>query len=182
MSILGSKVSQPALRIELRRRGECVVFDLKGRLDVPFERDLLREIEKVANGGDTRVIVNCEGLTYLSSRGISAFIAIIDNLRARDGDLKVVGVNPQGALVLDRLGVSKLLQRFKTVDQAVEAFRVPIEDYFSKDGLDVFRASADGRVFHASRCASVRRIKRVVKYASKKECREAGLKACRRCS
>ena len=182
MSILDSEVSEPALRIELRRRGECIIFDLKGRLDIPFERDLLRKIDEVANRGDTRVIINCEGVTYLSSRGVSAFIAIIDNLRARDGDLKVVGVKPQGALVLDRLGVSKLLQRFHTVDQAVKAFRVPIEDYFSKDGLDVFRAASDGRVFHASGCASVRRIKRVVTYASKKECREAGLKACRRCS
>ena len=174
-------VAEKGLRITRRTRGDVEILELRGRLEASLEEILLREIRAVLERGGRRVVLDCGGLEYLSSRGVSAFIAVIDDLRAGGGDLKLAWVKPQAAVVLDRLGVSKLIQRFDTAEAAVEAFRIPIAEFLSDGGLDVFISAPEGKVFHTSGCASVRRIGTAVTYPSKKQARDAGLQPCRRC-
>jgi len=181
MGRLKREVEPLSLRIRTHLRGEIAVLDLQGRLDVPFELDLMRRIERLVGEGYRRIVVDCGGMDYLSSRGVSAFIAMLDDIRARGGDLKLVGVRPQAELVLERLGVARLVQRFAYMDAALQAFDTPIQDYLSQEGLDSFVAAEKGRVFHASRCRSAARIRRKVSYPSKEHARRAGLRPCRRC-
>jgi anti-sigma B factor antagonist len=175
------KVAEGALRITRRSLGDVAVLELRGRLEGSLERALVREIQGVIDRGGRRVVLDCGGLEFLSSRGVSAFLAVLEDLRAGGGDLKLAWVKPQAAVVLDRLGVSRLIQRFDTAEAAAEAFRIPIAEFLSQGGLDVFVSSPAGRVFHASGCASVRRIGTAVTYPSKKQARDAGLAPCRRC-
>jgi hypothetical protein len=112
---------------------------------------------------------------------VSAFIAVIDDLRNRGGDLKVAAVSPQGSMVLDRLGVSRLIQRFATPGEAAAAFAIPIDEFLKNGGLETFVSPEVGRVFHASGCASVRAIHTVVTWVSRKQARDAGLRPCRKC-
>ncbi len=177
----GRGVQPPSLRIDARLRGDVAVLDLHGRLDVPFELDLMRRIERLVSEGYRRIVVDCSGLDYLSSRGVSAFIAMLDDIREADGDLKLVGVTPQASMVLERLGVARLIQQFAFLDAALQAFDTSIGEYLAKEGLDFFVASETGRVFHASRCRSAARIRRRLTFPSKEHARRAGLRACRRC-
>lgn len=170
-----------SLRVGRSDRGEVAVLELAGRLDTPLERVLTAEVRKLCDRGRYRVIVDCGGLAYLSSRGVSVFIAALDELREGGGDLKLARVTPQGALVLDRLGVTHLVQRFDSVEEAVLAFATPIAECLSHGGLDTFVAASGGAVFHASGCRSVAKIRTVRTFASKKEGREAGLRPCRKC-
>lgn len=172
---------KPELRIETRKRDEAAVLVLSGRLDVPFDHDLTVRLADLVNRGIRKIVVDCAGIDYLSSRGVSAFIAAVDGLRAEKGDLKLTGVQPQAALVLGRLGISKLIQQFPTVEEAVAAFATPIEEFMAGEGLDVFVASTVGKTFHASGCTLARRIREVATFGSKKEARERGFKPCRRC-
>lgn len=172
---------RPLLRIATRFRDRFAVVELSGRLDASLDLRLMKEFERLKERGTKDVILDCAGLDYLSSRGVSAFIAGLDDLRGRGGDLKLIRVRPEAALVLDRLGVSHVIQRFETEDAAVRAFATPIEDFLSAGGLEVFMAAGGGGTFHASSCSSVRRIRQPRTFASKKEAREAGLRPCRRC-
>ena len=170
-----------ALRITRRRMGEAVVLELAGRLDASLDRELLVAIDAQIQKGDTRVVLDCAGLDYLGSRGVSAFIAVIDDLRSKGGDLKLASVSPQGALVLNRLGVSHLIQSFATSGEAAAAFSVPIVEFLKDGGLETVVGAEDGPVVHASSCAAVGKIRTVVTYVSKKQARDAGLRPCRRC-
>ena len=171
----------PALDVKVENRGALTVLRLKGRLDVPLDRELTKRLDALVQKGRTRLIVDGAGLSYVSSRGVSVFIAMVDELRQRGGDLKLVGVRPQGVLVLDRLGVCKLIQRFASLDEAVAAFETPIEEFLVAGGLDTFVSAPGGKIFHASECAYARRIRWRESHASKKEARNAGLRSCRRC-
>lgn len=162
-----------------RFRDDVAVITLVGRLDASLDKGVLDVFEKVRDRGAVNLVADCGGLEYLGSRGVSAFIAILDPLREKGGDLKLARVRPEGALILDRLGVSKVVQRFDTVEAAVAAFATPIQDFLSSGGLDVFVGSAS--VFHASACGSARRLVHFRSFASKKEARDAGLRPCRRC-
>jgi len=169
------------LRITRRRQGEAVVLELAGRLDASLDRHLLKALESLTEADERRIVLDCGGLEYLGSRGVSAFIAVIDDLRAQGGDLKLAGVTPQAGLVLDRLGVSKLLQRFATAGEAAAAFSVPIDEFLKDGGLETFVGSLGSAVFHASGCPSVKKIRALVTYVSRKQARDAGLRPCRKC-
>ncbi|HEV3026385.1 MAG TPA: hypothetical protein VG457_02375, partial [Planctomycetota bacterium] len=108
-------------------------------------------------------------------------IAALDAFREAGGDLKLAGAPPQARLVLERLGVHRIIQQFPTSQEAFKAFEVPIQDYLSQGGLDVFVTAVRGKVFHASGCSRIRRLTSVRIHATKKAARDAGLKACRRC-
>jgi anti-anti-sigma factor len=169
------------LKMSVELRDGVAILALEGRLDNSLDQDFLRNIEALRREGQHRIVVDCGKLAYVNSRGASAFISVVDDLRESKGDLKLASLKPEAAFVLDRLGISKLIQCFETADAAVRAFATPIEDYQSDGGLDIFIASTDGKVFHASGCKSVRSIRTVRSFVSKKEARAADLRPCRRC-
>lgn len=178
---MATTIGGSALRVTVAPRGEVQVLALSGRLDETFEDVLKDKFERLLDRKQVCVVVDLGGLSYLNSRGVSAFIAAVDALREAGGDLKLAAAPPQATLVLERLGVDKLLQRFETAEQAVGAFNVPIQEFLSQGGLDVFVAGARAKTFHASGCASVKRLKAVKILHSRKSARDAGLKPCPRC-
>ena len=107
---LGAKIKAAAhargLVIKRRRVGETVVLELNGRLDASLDRNVVGALQSHIDKGDQRIVIDCGGFDYLGSPGVSAFIAVIDILRGRGGDLKLARATPQAGLVLDRLGVS----------------------------------------------------------------------------
>jgi len=170
------------LRVDVSQRGDLRVVTLVGRLDQTFEELLARTLEQLVEQQQVRVIVDLGGLNFLNSRGVSAFIAAVDELRGAGGDLKLARAPAQSRLVLERLGIHQILQHFDTVDQAADAFQVPIQEFLSQGGLDVFVAGLRGKTFHSSSCTRVRNLKSVKILASKKAARDAGLRPCRRCA
>ena len=170
-----------SLGVDVAARGDLRVVKLSGRLDETVEIQLAKTLAKLLEKNQVRVVVDLGGLAYLNSRGVSAFIATLDALREAGGDLKLAGAPAQAKLVLERLGVDRLIQQFETVDEAAEAFKVPIQDCLSDGALEVFVTTPRGKTFHASGCAKVKRLKSVKILTSKKAARDAGLKPCPRC-
>ena len=173
----GSKV------LEIRKivRGDIVIIELRGRLDSPYETQLTREIQELHKAGIRKVVIDCSEIEYLSSRGLSAFIAVLDELRADGGDLKLVGLKRQAHVVFDRLGISALIQTFPYIDAAFQSFSTPISDFLGPTGLSVFIAASNSKVFHVSGCLSTVRISQKLTYPSKNLARKAGLRPCKRC-
>lgn len=169
------------LRVDVVQWGPYSCVILAGRLDETFEEPLIAAFNNLLERKRTRVVVDLRKLAYLNSRGVSALLAAVDALREVGGDLKLAGAAPQARLVLERLGVHRILQQFDTPDEAFDAFKVPIQDCLSQGGLDVFVASSRGKVFHSSGCPKLKRLKCVRIHASKKAAREAGLRPCGRC-
>lgn len=102
---------------------DCAVIHLQGKLLESLDRIIVDAVNRVIEKREARVVVDCEGLQYLNSRGVSVFIAMADVLRERGGDLKLAAVAKQAHLILDRLGVSLILQSLPRVDDAIAAFR-----------------------------------------------------------
>jgi anti-sigma B factor antagonist len=170
-----------ALRVDVKERDDLTVVALAGRLDQTLEERLADIFDHLLEQSRMRVVVDLHDLEFPNSRGVSAFIAAVDELREAGGDLKLVGAPAQARVVLERLGVDRLLQQFATVEEAVEAFQVPIQEFLSQGGLDVFVAGPRAKAFHASGCGQVRRLKSVRILSSKKAARDSGLTPCPRC-
>jgi len=171
------------LSIDLRGNDEVAVLEISGRLDESKQERVARVFERLMNRGFCKVVVDCRQLVYLDSHGVSAFVSYIDEARARGGDVKFFGLNPDAQFTLDRLGLNAYLQTFVTEEEAVHAFGLPIDEYMSRGSLGEYVSIDVQKTFHLSYCPSLESIhdEDKVYFESKRHARDAGKAACRKC-
>lgn len=171
------------LDVGLRESGGLAVVALEGRLDETLQDNLTRVLESLMDRGFARIAIDGSKLVYLNSHGVSAFIAYIDEARARGGDLKFFGLNIDTRFILDRLGLTRFVQLFNTEAEAVHAFELPIDEYMSRGALGEYVAPSKGRTFHLSYCASMQSVheENKIYFESKHHARQSNRKPCNRC-
>ncbi len=171
------------LRIGLKDNDGVAVVTLEGRLDESREDAATRVFERLMNAGFARIAVDCSRLVYLNSHGLSSLVAYIDESRARGGDMKFFGVNPDVRFVLDRLGLGLFIQSFNREEETIKAFELPIDEYMSRGALAEYVCLEGGRYFHLSYCSTAQKIADDdrVYFESKWHARECGKLPCKRC-
>ena len=100
------------------------VLDLKGELDAHTASELEAALQKCQEDGQTRIVVNGENLQYISSAGLGVFMAYIEELRDRDGDIKIAALQPKVYNVFDLLGFPMLFDIVDTEQEAVQKFNI----------------------------------------------------------
>jgi anti-anti-sigma factor len=171
------------LSIDLRGNDDVAVLQIAGRLDESKQEPVSKVFERLMNRGFCRVLVDCRQLVYLDSHGVSAFVAYIDEARARGGDVKFFGLNPDAQFTLDRLGLNAYLQTFAAENEAVRAFELPIDEYMSRGSLGEYVSIDVQKTFHLSYCPILESVddEDKVYFESKRHARDAGKTACRKC-
>lgn len=92
---------------------------LKGRLDAETAPQLDAVLDAAMDQGYFRIVLNMEGLTYLSSRGLKSLIRLRKMTRRFNrGDVRLVNLQPKIEEVLEFTG---LLPLFPVYDDPVEA-------------------------------------------------------------
>jgi anti-sigma B factor antagonist len=111
-----------ALQIHEEQNGGVVVLRVVGFLDAhtapQFEKTLARAVER----GLCRIVVDCGGLSYISSTGLGVFMAFVDSVRDAGGDIKLAAVGPKVYKVFDLLGFPKLFEFHPSVEDALPGF------------------------------------------------------------
>lgn len=171
------------LTVGLRDHGDVAIVELVGRLDESKQDHVTKVFERLMNRGFCRIAVDCSKLVYLDSHGVSAFVAYVDEARARGGDVKFFKMNPDAKFTLERLGLSKFLQTFPNEDASAKAFDLPIDEYMSRGTLGEYVSRHDQKVFHLSYCPVLSDVhdEDKVYFESKKHARDAGKSPCRKC-
>ena len=171
------------LKIDLKDADGIAVLSLTGRLDAKKIEPLKKVLEKLMDRGHHQILVDARKLLHLDSHGISSLVHYIDEARARGGDLKFYGLNPDTRVVFQRLELDAFVQTFTREKEAVQAFALPIDEYMSRGSLAEFLGSQKTRQYHLSYCTEARQIpeNQRIYYPSKWHARSGGRKPCKRC-
>ncbi len=112
------------LVIESRERAEegVTVLALRGTLDKSTTGQLERRMQELAERGRLRVVVDCGGLTALSSDGMGIFLSHLIKVRKQGGDIKFCNMRDEVRSVLSVLGLGKLLVVKESEAAAVAEF------------------------------------------------------------
>lgn len=112
------------LVIESRERAEegVTVLALRGTLDKSTTGQLERRMQDLAERGRLRVVVDCGGLTALSSDGMGIFLSHLIKVRKQGGDIKFCNMRDEVRSVLSVLGLGKLLVVKESEAAAVAEF------------------------------------------------------------
>jgi anti-sigma B factor antagonist len=111
------------------REGDISVLSLQGYLDAHTAPQFEKAIQEEYDGGRVRIIVNCAGLTYISSAGLGVFMSFIEDVRAANGDIKICSVTDTVYQVFEILGFPSLFDILADQPAATRRFaEVPTKE------------------------------------------------------
>ena len=98
------------------------VLNIQGFLDAHTAPDFENELQKLIKETRYNIVVNLDGLQYISSAGLGVFMGVIEDLRNNRGDLKICCASPKVFKVFDLLGFPSLYEFYEGEKLAVENF------------------------------------------------------------
>ena len=82
--------------VESSRQGDISILSVTGFLDAHTAPRFEKSIQEEFDSGRFRMIVDCAGLTYISSAGLGVFMSFIEDVREKDGDIKICALTEIG--------------------------------------------------------------------------------------
>lgn len=108
--------------VECARQGDISILSVNGFLDAHTAPRFEKFIQEEFDAGRTRLVVDCSGLTYISSAGLGVFMSFIEDFREKNGDIKICGLSEPVYQVFDILGFPALFDIVPDRQTAVARF------------------------------------------------------------
>jgi len=109
------------MHLEVRRNGDVVILDLKGKLTAGLGDQLLREaIDELLAEEKKKVLLNLSEVSFLDSAGVGELVAGLRTASRFGARLKLLNV---GERVYSTLDMARLLPTFEIYKDEAEAFR-----------------------------------------------------------
>jgi anti-anti-sigma factor len=111
------------MHVEVRKRGEVVIVDLKGKLSAGLGDQILRDtIDELLAENWKNILLNMSEVSFVDSAGLGELVAGLKTARNLGARLKVLNLSDR---VQSALYISKLLPVFEIYEdetKAVESF------------------------------------------------------------
>jgi len=107
----------------IKNLNDITIIEIEGFLDAYTANDLEQAIFKIIQNGKFKIIVNFSKLEYISSAGLGVFMAFIEEIRAKSGDIKLSAMNSKVFSVFDLLGFPMLFDIDSNEEILIEKFR-----------------------------------------------------------
>jgi anti-sigma B factor antagonist len=98
---------------------------LIGYLDAHTAPDFENALQDLVDEDRVRIVVNLAELTYISSAGLGVFMGFIEDIRTKEGDIKLAEPNEKVFRVFDLLGFPVLYEIFDKEQEAMDKYRSP---------------------------------------------------------
>jgi anti-sigma B factor antagonist len=103
------------------------ILNIQGFLDAHTAPQFETELQKIIEEKNYNIIVNLDGLQYISSAGLGVFMGVIEDIRNNGGDLKICCAAPKVFKVFDLLGFPSLYEFYDSEDAALKKFHKKIK-------------------------------------------------------
>lgn len=102
--------------------GDILTIVLKGDLDSISTPEFDRIIKEHLDAGQSRIIIDCRWLGYLSSLGIGSLVALQTRLRRKGGAVKLCAIQGPVMKIIRTVRLDKLLDLYGDLEFARQAF------------------------------------------------------------
>ncbi|HOT98440.1 MAG TPA: STAS domain-containing protein [bacterium] len=101
---------------------DLTTLKIIGFLDAHTAPMLEEAIQKLIDDQKVNILVDFKELNYISSAGLGVFMGFIEEVRSRNGDIKMCSMSPKIYRVFDLLGFPTIYQIFDKQDEAAAMF------------------------------------------------------------
>lgn len=110
--------------IHIRKNDQITVLDLNGYLDAHTASVLESHLTDLIKNDEVKIVVNFKELQYISSAGLGVFMAYIEDIRDKDGDIKLCEMSPKVFNVFDLLGFPMLYDISPSEQESLKKFNI----------------------------------------------------------
>ena len=103
-------------------RSDISILRLRGFLDAHTAPNFEQAIQELIEENRYNIIVSMSNLNYISSAGLGVFMGFIEEIREKEGDIKLTNMTDKVFKVFDLLGFPALYQIFKEEMEAEKEY------------------------------------------------------------
>ncbi len=107
------------MELRTERQNATLVAKVEGRVDGVTAREFENTIKSAISEEDTAVIVDFEGVSYISSAGLRVILLIAKDLRKRDAKFALCSLAEPIQEVFNITGFDKIIRVHGTREEAV---------------------------------------------------------------
>lgn len=107
---------------------DVMILRADGGLNGANSGEFVDQLATLIDAGVRKIIIDCSGLTYISSAGLGTLVLLHRRMADHGGDVKVAGLSGMVAQVLSLTRLDRLLQIYPDVNRARLAFRPASEE------------------------------------------------------
>ena len=99
---------EATLKTNLCKIEEVIILTVEGRLDTANTNEFNALIQPLLNVQNPNIIINCEGLLYISSSGLRSLITLQKSVKQHNGQLVLEAMRAEIRKIFDMTGCSGL--------------------------------------------------------------------------
>ena len=113
-----------SLQISIRESGDVTILDLRGRLTIDGESELLsRWLKALVANGARKLLLNLANLSQVDSSGVSVVIDAVLSVKGQREHLKLCCLRDRVLEVLQVLRLTEIISCFEDETQALASFQ-----------------------------------------------------------
>jgi anti-anti-sigma factor len=110
------------MNITTKDVNEIKVVEFDGHLDTTSYPEAENLLNQLMEQGARKILVNLEKMDFISSAGLRVLLAIGQELKKADGELRVCCLNEDVMEIFEISGFSTILMVFKDESEALQGF------------------------------------------------------------
>ena len=107
------------MELKVDKTETFTIVKIEGRIDTTNFNEFEKEIATVIDGGANNIVLDCEGLNYISSSGLRVFLITQKRLMGSKGKLHLCNMQPTIKEIFDISGFSTIFKIFDTKEAAL---------------------------------------------------------------
>ena len=108
--------------IEVENKNGVVVVSLKGNINVNSSPQLMKQLQDLIKNGDNKILLNMAGVTFLSSSAIGTIAGTFNDMKERNGQLKMTALSKEINHIFEITGLDKRIPISSTVEEGLTTF------------------------------------------------------------
>lgn len=109
------------LGVEVSKQDGAAVLTVTGEIDVATAPRLREHVVSLVGEGETRIVVDLEGVDFIDSTGLGALVGALKRVRTHDGELLIVCTRPRLLKVFEITGLVRVFEIHGTLEAALAA-------------------------------------------------------------
>ena len=115
-------ITEGVVDVKIEKKGNVLILKMKGRLDAISSPAAEKKVFECINNGETNLLLDFEGVDYLSSAGMRMLLSTTKKLKGLSGKLVLCSINNNVMDVLKMSGFDHVLELCDDEESALQKF------------------------------------------------------------
>ena len=110
------------MQISVKTIEKVKVLKIEGKLNTRSSPDAEKQLARLIESGEKRILINLEKLDYISSSGLRVLLATAKKLNSSGGELRICGVKDFVEEIFQISGFSTIFTIYENETEALKGF------------------------------------------------------------